>query len=155
MASLLDEFIGIVNALNEREMDYAVCGGWAMAIHGFPRATTDIDILILAEDFERAKAAAVEQGFDIEGLPLNFDGGKTLIRRISKIDTETKTLITLDLIFATQVYESAWRSRLVVGWNSGEYRVVDKAGMIVMKERAGRPKDLIDLEFLRGSENES
>lgn len=155
MASLLDEFIGIVNALNEREMDYAVCGGWAMAIHGFPRATTDIDILILAEDFERAKAVAVEQGFDIEGLPLNFDGGKTLIRRISKIDTETKTLITLDLIFATEVYESAWRSRLVVGWNSGEYRVVDKAGMIVMKERAGRPKDLIDLEFLRGSENES
>lgn len=151
MASLLDEFIGIVNALNEQGLDYAVCGGWAMAIHGFPRATTDIDLLILAEDYERAKAVAIDRGFDIEGLPLDFDGGKTLIRRISKIDTDTKTLITLDMIFATEIYRKAWHGRLVVGWNSGEYRVVDTDGMIQMKEKAGRPKDLIDLEFLRGS----
>ena len=150
MASLLDEFIGIVNALNERRIDYAVCGGWAMAIHGFLRATTDIDILILAEDHEKVKAAAIERGFDIEGLPLNFDTAKTLIRRLSKIDTETKTLITLDMIFATEVYETAWRGRRLVKWNNGEYPVVDADGMIEMKERAGRPKDLIDLDFLRG-----
>ncbi|HQZ97441.1 MAG TPA: hypothetical protein PLP21_14060 [Pyrinomonadaceae bacterium] len=155
MASLLEEFIGIVNALNEQKIDYAVCGGWAMAIHGFLRATTDIDILILAEDLERVKTTAIELGFDIEGLPLNFDGGKTLIRRISKIDAETKTLITLDMILATEVYEKAWTGRRLVKWNNGEYRVVDTEGMIEMKERARRPKDLIDLEFLRGRGNES
>ncbi|MEQ1606094.1 MAG: hypothetical protein ABL999_14620 [Pyrinomonadaceae bacterium] len=150
MASLLEEFVRIVNALNVRKIDYAVCGGWAMAIHGFLRATTDIDILILAEDLENVKTIAIDLGFDIDGLPLNFDGGKTLIRRLSKIDSKTKTLITLDMILATEVYESAWRGRRLVKWNNGEYRVVDTQGMIDMKERARRPKDLIDLEFLRG-----
>jgi hypothetical protein len=90
-----------------------------MAIHGFPRATTDIDILILAEDFEKAKAVAIEQGFDSKGLSLDFDGGKTLIRRISKIDTDTKTLITLDLIFATKFMRAhggagSWLGGIVV-----------------------------------------
>lgn len=150
MASLLEEFIGIVNSLNERRIDYAVCGGWAMAIHGFLRATTDIDIMVLAEDFEAARQAAIENGFDIDGLPLDFDGGETQIRRISKIDEATKTLITLDLIIATEIYETAWRGRRLVKWQNGEYRVVDRPGMIIMKERAGRPKDLIDLNYLHG-----
>jgi len=50
MAGLLDEFVGITNGLNEHGIEYAVCGGWAMAVHGFLRATLDIDILILTED---------------------------------------------------------------------------------------------------------
>lgn len=155
MASLLEEFVGIVTALNERGIDYAICGGWAMAIHGFLRATTDIDILILAKDLETVKEIALQNGFDIEGLSLDFDGGKTMIRRVSKIDVATKTLITLDMILATKNYEKAWRGRRLVKWNKGEYAVVDTIGMIEMKEKAGRPKDLIDLEYLRNSDNES
>ncbi len=89
------------------------------------------------------------------GLPLNFDNGETLIRRISKIDELTKELITLDLILATEKYAKVWKDRRLVKWNAGEYRVVSTAGMIVMKEAAGRPKDLIDLEYLRGIDDEN
>jgi len=39
MGSLLEEFTGLTNALRERQIEYAVCGGWAMAILGFPGAT--------------------------------------------------------------------------------------------------------------------
>jgi hypothetical protein len=85
MASLLVEFINITEGLNKRGIEYAVCGGWAMAIHGFIRATIDIDLLILNENLEAARETAIESGFDIEGLPLDFDGGKTKIRRLSKI----------------------------------------------------------------------
>ncbi len=154
MATLLQEFIGITEALNEREIDYAVCGGWAMAIHGFLRATTDIDLIIVAEDLEKVIETARSCGFDIEGLPLNFDQGQTLIRRISKVDQETNELITLDLILATEKYSEVWNDRRLVKWNSGEYKVVSVAGMVVMKEAARRPKDLIDLDYLRGLENE-
>ncbi len=41
MPTLLDEFTALTNALNERGIHYAVCGGWAMAILGFPRATKE------------------------------------------------------------------------------------------------------------------
>ena len=53
MATLLDEFRSITEALNDAGIDYAICRGWAMAIHGLPRATIDIDLLILGEDLER------------------------------------------------------------------------------------------------------
>jgi hypothetical protein len=155
MATLLDEFIGITESLNTRGIEYAVCGGWAMAIHGFLRATIDIDLIILSEDLEAVIETARSLGFDIVGLPLNFDNGETLIRRISKIDESTKELITLDLILATEKYAKVWKDRRLVKWNAGEYRVVSAAGMIVMKEAAGRPKDLIDLEYLRGIDDEN
>ncbi len=155
MAALIDEFIGISEKLNERGVEYAVCGGWAMTIHGFVRATLDIDFLIPTEGLEGAFAAARDQGFDIEGLPLNFDGGKTQIRRISKVDQRSKELITLDFILVTDVFEDVWQSRQRVRWNKGEYHVVSPSGMKKMKEMAGRPKDLIDLEYLRGLDDEN
>jgi predicted nucleotidyltransferase len=149
---LLDEFIGITNRLNERGIEYAVCGGWAMAIHGFLRATTDIDLLILTEDLEKVRKVAIEQGFDVDGLPLHF--GPTEIRRLSKIDGELKELITLDMILVTEIFQEVWKDRQRVKWNKGEYWVVSTDGMIVMKENAGRPKDLIDIDYLRGLDNE-
>ena len=125
-----------------------------MAIHGFLRATTDIDLVILSEDLDAVIQTARGLGFDIEGLPLNFDNGQTLIRRISKIDQATNELITLDLILATEKYSEVWKDRRLVKWNAGEYRVVSTGGMKVMKEAAGRPKDLIDLDYLRGLDDE-
>lgn len=153
MAQILEDFIAITQALNQRDIDYAVCGGWAMAIHGFVRATMDIDLLILTKDLDRTMAVAREMGFDIEGLPLNFDGGKTQIRRISKIDTRSKELITLDLILVTDFLQDVWDGRKKVKWNEGEYRIVSAHGMSKMKTSAGRPKDLIDLEYLNSLEN--
>lgn len=153
MASLLEEFVGITKTLNNAGIDYAVCGGWAMAIHGFLRATVDIDLLILSDDLDKVREIANDQGFDIEGLPLNFDGGKTKISRISKINRESKTLITLDLLLVTDALIDVWANRQRVRWNKGEYWIVSRAGMIVMKEMAQRDKDLIDLEFLRGNVN--
>ena len=107
MASLLEEFVGITNALNSAAIDYAVCGGWAMAIHGFLRATTDIDLLILSDDLDKVREIAKGQGFDIEGPPLNFDGGKTK-SRISKINRESKALITLDMLLVTNALTDVW-----------------------------------------------
>ena len=109
----------------------------------------------MSEDLNSIHEIALAQGFDIEGLPLNFDGGKTKIRRVSKIDEATKLLITLDLILVTDIYQEIWEGRRVVKWNNGEYRVVSTDGMIRMKEIAGRPKDRIDLDFLRGENDGS
>jgi len=42
LLNLLTEFQNIVNSLREEKIEYAICGGIAMAIHGFLRATVDI-----------------------------------------------------------------------------------------------------------------
>ncbi len=54
MATLLDELSQLIFALDENKIEYAVCGGLALTIHGFSRATFDIDILIRPESLEKA-----------------------------------------------------------------------------------------------------
>ncbi len=46
MLDLFEEFSSLVVTLNQAEIRYALCGGMAMAVHGVPRATEDIDLLI-------------------------------------------------------------------------------------------------------------
>lgn len=45
---LIAEFENVVRAFEREHLDYAVCGGLAMTIHGHVRATIDIDLLIEA-----------------------------------------------------------------------------------------------------------
>ncbi|HEY2847673.1 MAG TPA: hypothetical protein VGI80_07635 [Pyrinomonadaceae bacterium] len=153
--SLLDEFRAITSAFNERGLDYALCGGWAVNIYGYARNTEDIDLLILTEDLDRAKNILGSRGFDIEGLPLNFDEGKTQIRRISKLDRETKALVTVDLILVSDIYQNAWQTRRVVNWQGGEYRLVSIEGLLEMKRIADREKDRLDIKHLTSDDEDS
>ena len=107
---LLHEYTTIVNALEEKGIDYATCGGLAMAVHGFVRATKDIDILICRDDLDAAFAVARKFGYDIEGLPLDFDGGMMQLRRLSKIDRESKSLITVDFLLVTEKTKTVWNT---------------------------------------------
>jgi hypothetical protein len=152
MATLLEEFTNLTNALNERNIDYAVCGGWAMAILGFPRATVDIDLLILAENLDEVWQIAQDLGYHIEGLPLSLHDGKIEIRRISKIDRQTKTLITADFLLVTDAIKEVWQSRKSFQWNRGTIQSVSKDGLIFLKRISGSLQDLADIERL---ENES
>jgi hypothetical protein len=152
LATLLDEFKAIISSLNEAGIEYAVCGGWAMAIHGLPRATMDIDLLVLAEDLDRVWKIAQSLGYDVEGLPLHFE---IEIRRISKVDRESKKLITLDLLLVGDNSVDIWAKREEVQWREGTTWVVSKDGLIKMKTIAGRPQDILDIEKLQEVADES
>ncbi len=146
---LLQEYSNIVSALEAQGIDYATCGGLAMAVHGFVRATKDIDILICREDLDAAFAVARKFGYDIEGLPLDFDGGQMQIRRLSKIEPESKSLITVDFLLVTEKTKTVWKSRERVTWGSGSAWVVSREGLIAMKTHAGRDQDLVDIKRLQ------
>lgn len=152
MSTLLQEFTNIVTALNDRNIEYAVCGGWAMAILGFPRATIDIDLLILSDDLDKVWRIAQSFGYDVEGLPLHFHEGKIEIRRISKIDKETKSLITIDFLLVTGALKEVWENRKIFKWNHGTVFSISKESLIFMKKVSGRLQDLADIERL---ENEN
>lgn len=149
MPTLLDEFTNITNALNERGINYAVCGGWAMAILGFPRATIDIDLLILAEDLDEVWKIANSFGYDVEGLPLHFHDGKIEIRRISKIDRETKSLVAIDFLLVTEALKELWQTRKLFKWNRGIVSSISKDGLIFLKRISGRLQDLADIERIK------
>lgn len=146
MSTLLEEFKSITKALNDAGIAYAVCGGWAMAIHGLPRATMDIDLLVLEDDLDKILRIAKDNGFDVDGLPLHFD---IEIRRVSKVNRSSKQLVTLDLLLVGDSIADVWESRALLNWKEGSSWVVSADGLIKMKLLAGRKQDLADIEKLR------
>ena len=154
MADIFDEFQNLIKKLNAGQIEYAVCGGWAMAIHGVARATVDIDLLVLSENLEQVWKIAQDLGYQYEGLPLSFDG-IIEIRRISKIDAESKTLLTLDFLLVTEGLKKVWRTRENIDFENDTVWTVSREGLTYMKKLSGRPKDLNDVESLEELENES
>jgi hypothetical protein len=152
MASLLVEFTMLINALNDSGIEYAVCGGLSMAIHGYPRATIDIDILIEADSLDATYELAAKHGYDIRGLDISFKERAVEIRRVSKIDDDGEVL-SLDMLITTPAVQSVWDTREAVEFLDTKLAVVSREGLIKMKTLAGRPQDLADIERLENEES--
>ena len=150
MAKLVDELKELVSAFESNGIEYALCGGLAMAAHGFVRATMDIDILIPEESLEKAYQVGMEKGFDIRGLDISFKERAVEIRRISKVVGED--VISLDLLLVTPQVEEIWKTREKIDFLGDKLSIVSRDGLISMKRLAGRPQDLVDIERL---ENEA
>ena len=72
MSVLIQELRLLVGSFNQHEVEFALCGGLAVAAHGLVRATQDIDFLIREESLEPAYVAAAEVGYDPRGLDISF-----------------------------------------------------------------------------------
>jgi len=150
MSVLIDELRQLIGEFNDRDVEFALCGGLAVAAHGFTRATQDIDFLIQADSLERAYEAAAVVGFDIRGLDMSFKERTVEIRRVSKIVGED--VISLDLLLVTPHVEDVWEGREFKEFEGEAINIVSREGLIKMKKQAGRPQDLTDIERL---ENEA
>lgn len=152
MSDLLTELSQITQSLEEHKVEYAVCGGLALTILGFPRATFDLDILIRNESLEQSFEIAKTFGFDIHGLDMSFKERAVEIRRVSKIDDDGEVL-SLDFLLVTPAVEDVWTDRKTINWQGNPMSIVSRDGLIRMKELAGRPKDLIDIDRIRNEGN--
>jgi predicted nucleotidyltransferase len=152
---LYDEFLALIDALNREGVEYGVCGGIALAIHGFPRFTKDIDLLILVQDLDRAVAIAAKQGFIVVANPLRFDTGKATareVRRISKIEGED--VLILDLLLVSEILQESWNDREEFRWQGKSVKTVSAQSLVKMKRIAGRDQDLLDIKRLEAGDEE-
>lgn len=147
MSVLIDELTRIVGAFNRHDIDFALCGGLAVAAHGLVRATQDIDFLIREESLEAVYRAAAEVGYDIKGLDISFKEPTVEIRRVSSIVGDE--VISLDLLLVTPQVEDVWSGRTPISFMGQTLYVVSREGLIKMKSQAGRPQDLADIERLQ------
>jgi hypothetical protein len=149
MLDLYDEFRTLVAALEQYSIDYALCGGIAMAVHGAARATIDIDLVVQPESLETLITIATELGFTIRGKDLQFANGAIEIRRFSKIEPESGDLLSLDLLLVTPEILPVWQSRITANWEGGKLSVVSRDGLIQMKQLRSSGQDLDDIKRLQ------
>ncbi len=143
---LTKDFKDFIELLLKHKVDFLICGGHAVAFHGYPRLTMDFDILIKPSDENAGKLMIVlhEFGFgeaDIEKKLFTREGtAVTLGAQPNQIDLLTScSTQTTDKVFRNAVY-----GRL------GEFNVlfISKEDLLRGKKEAGRQKDLADIEEL-------
>jgi hypothetical protein len=152
MIDIHDELRRVTTKLDEQNIEYALCGGMAMAVHQRPRFTIDIDLLIQEESLPGTMDVARSLGYNIRGKDLSFANGAVEIRRVSKIDPDSGDLLTLDLLLVTPEVRVAWDSRVQAEWEGGTLTVVSAAGLIAMKQLRRSGTDMDDIKALEEGE---
>jgi tRNA nucleotidyltransferase/poly(A) polymerase len=142
---MLNQLRGVFASLQQHDVKYVVIRGIAAVLHGVPRATFDLDILIEAtpENAQRLLAALETARFGTVALTSVEDLLEheiTVFRDWVRVDVQTSTP---GLEFA-----AAWRNRETLSFQGQEFYVVCKADLIASKQASGRAKDLEDVRLL-------
>jgi hypothetical protein len=142
----LREFIELLNLHNVR---YLIVGGHAVAYHGYPRTTGDIDFFIEASEENASKLEKVLARFGFGGLGLT-----------ARDFLEPGTIIQLgyppnriDLVTTISgvTFREAWERRVCDCVENLSMIFMDRRTLLANKAASGRPKDLADIEALSRS----
>jgi hypothetical protein len=147
--NLYEELVTVVRELASDGVEYALCGALALAVHGVPRATRDLDLIARKQDEAKVRAAVRRAGYTFEALPMAFASGIE-VQRFSKL-VDGRPLM-LDFLWAGGPLEPIWARRERVPFQEGEIWVVSRDDLITLKLTAGRPQDLIDIQSLTALE---
>jgi hypothetical protein len=152
----------LFNELNKAKVKYLVAGGVAVILHGLPRITGDLDILLYLdkENLKRLDKAISKWGY-VERIPVSLLslGDHKLVRKWFKeknlqaftLSLLGKLPLQIDIIIEESLKFDKFEINKVEK-KDGKLMipVVSIDDLIRMKKKAGRAKDLIDLDALLG-----
>jgi len=140
----LREFIEL---LNSRQIEYLVVGGHAVAYHGHPRYTGDIDFLVrpTSENAARLHAALADFGFASLGLRVEDFMGPGNIVQLGRPPNRIDLLTSISGV----EFEQAWRSRVTSELDGLPVFFLGWQSLIDNKLASGREKDLADVSKLK------
>jgi len=143
---LNEDYKDILRALCDEKARFLLVGAYAMAAHGFPRATMDIDIWIMPSP---QNADAVLRALQHFGAPLFNLTKEDLIKdgTIFQIGVAPRRIDIITTASGLRFEETYARS-LVLDIEGIEVRIPSLDDLITNKKASGRTKDLADAEAL-------
>jgi hypothetical protein len=137
------EFIAL---LNEHEVRYLIVGGYAVAVHGHPRYTKDLDVWILTEtgNAERLLLALEEFGFGSLGLTQGDFVTRDQVIQLGYPPNRIDILTSLEGVS----FEDCYDSRATVELEGLLVPFISLDDLRKNKRALGRHQDLADLENL-------
>lgn len=139
------DFKEFAEFLRAHGVEYLLVGGYALAAHGHPRYTGDIDFWISPEraNIERVLAALADFGFRSLGpRPEDFNGDSVI--QLGRAPNRIDLLTQIDGVN----FAECWPRRLRVVLDGTELQLIGLEDFKTNKRATGRLKDLADLEAL-------
>jgi len=141
------DFNDMLSCLKDEKVDFLVVGAYALAAHGFPRATGDLDIWIRndPENAQRIMRALNKFGAPAQQLSVEDFTSTDLIVQFGVEPSRIDLLTGIDGV----EFEEAWRNRISISLDNLEIFVLSKADLLRNKVATGRDKDQGDIIWLK------
>jgi hypothetical protein len=143
---LNEDYKDMLQALVDEKVNFLLVGAYALAAHGYPRATMDIDIWVMPSP---DNADGVLRALHRFGAPLH---------NVRRSDFENEGTVfqigiaprRIDIITGASglQFDSTFRNSSVVELEGLQVRIPSVDDLIVNKRASGRTKDLADVEAL-------
>ena len=147
---MLNRLQAVFRSFQQHDLKYVVIGGIASILHGVPRATFDLDILIEAspENAQRLLDALIDAGLGTASLTTAADvlaNEITIFKDRVRIDVQT---------FTPGInFKDAWTRRKIISFQGQDFFILAKEDLIRSKQASGRPVDLEDVRLLQLPDN--
>lgn len=140
------DFKEMLLALSVAKIDFLLVGAYAVAAHGHPRATGDLDLWVRpdAETAPRVYRVLAEFGAPLHDLTI---GDLAKPGMVFQIGVEPSRIDILTAISGV-AFDHAWENRLQINMDGIDLCVLGRTDLIVNKRACGRPKDIADVEAL-------
>lgn len=144
------DFSEFVELFVAHDVRFLIVGGYALAAHGLPRATGDLDAWVLADraNADRILVALEEFGFGDLGVEVaDFAVGDNVVQ-LGYPPFRIDILTSIDGVD----FDEAWTRRLQVRIGEVDVPFIAREDLIANKRATGRPQDLVDLDRLTNSD---
>lgn len=149
LRSLNEDFRDLLLEFADAEVEFVIVGAFAVAYHGVPRATGDMDVFVKPSPQNAQRVFDALVGF---GAPLTSAG-------VTPKDFETRGIVyqigqpprRIDVL--TEIsgvsFDEAWATRRSVPFENRVVHFIGRDELLRNKKAAGRPKDLADVSRLQ------
>ena len=135
----------LLKLLKENKVRFVIIGATAFPVHGYSRATLDIDIFIKAEkaNAQRTLKALKEFGYDITDITIDDLLTRKVLIRQYLIETDIHPTVK------GITFDKVWKNKVKAKFGKTFVWFASLDDLITMKKAVSRTKDVEDLKYLR------
>jgi predicted nucleotidyltransferase len=136
---------GLLRSLKGHKVDFVVIGATAFPVHGYARATLDIDIFIrpIRSNAQKTWRALKAFGYDLRDVKIDDLLKKKLLIRQYAVETDIHPFVK------GIEFDEVWKNKIKEKFGDVSVYFASLKDLIKMKRAAARPQDLEDLKYLK------
>jgi predicted nucleotidyltransferase len=134
----------LLKSLKEHKVKFVIIGATAFPVHGYSRATLDIDIFIRPErsNAEKTLVALKNFGYNVKDVTVDELLTKKILIRQYLVETDIHPYVK------GVSFDEVWKNKVKSKFGDTFTWFASLEDLIKMKKAAGRPKDIEDLKYL-------